>query len=87
LLDALIQLQKKIRKESLKDRMARIEQHRTRVKLGPAEVLLPNEDFPDYMRWGVQTEAYELDNLELVRGNIRYRHEQRERKRQAAASA
>ncbi len=85
LLDALIQLQKKIRKESLKDRMARIATHRPRVKLGPGEVLLPNEEFPDYVRWGVQRDAYELDDLEMVRGNIRFRHEQRERNRQAAA--
>lgn len=85
LLDALIQLQKKIRKESLKDRMKRIEKHKPRVKLGPGEVLLPSEDFPDYVRWGVQTEAHDLDNLELVRGNIRYRHEQRERRRKTSA--
>jgi NADH-quinone oxidoreductase subunit B len=86
LIDALIQLQKKIRKESLKDRKARIAEHKPRVKLGPGEVLLPSEDFPDYIRWGVQTEGYELDDLELVRGNIRYRHEQRERDRQARAA-
>ncbi len=85
LLDALIQLQKKIRMESLKDRKARIAKHRARVKLGPGEVLLPNEEFPDYVRWGVQKEAYELDDLALVRGNIRYRHEQR--KRQATISS
>ncbi len=88
LIDALVQLQKKIRKESLKDRRARAAEHRTRVKLGPGEVLLPNEEeFPEFVRWGVQTEAYELDDLELVRGNIRYRHEQRERDRQAAGAA
>ncbi len=86
LIDALIQLQKKIRMESLKDRKERIAKHRTRVKLGPGEVLLPNEDFPDYVRWGVQTEAYELDDLELVRGNIRFRDEQRERKKQSTGA-
>lgn len=80
LLDALIQLQKKIRTESLKDREIRMAGHKARVKLGPGEVLLPNEEFPDYIRWGVQKEAYELDDLEFVRGNIRFRHEQRERK-------
>jgi NADH-quinone oxidoreductase subunit B len=85
LLDALIQLQKKIRTESLKDRKARIAKHRPRVKLGPGEVLIPSEDFPDYLRWGVQKDAPELDNLELVRGNMRYRHEQLERERQASA--
>lgn len=83
LIDALIQLQKKIRTESLKDRMARIEKHKPRVQLGPGEVLIPSEEFPDYIRWGVQTEAHDLDQLPLVRGNIRYRHEQRARKRHA----
>lgn len=87
LIDALIQLQKKIRKESLKDRMARIAQHKPRVALGEGEVLLPSDEFKDYVRWGVQTDAYELDNIELVRGNIRYRHEQRERNRKAKQSA
>ncbi len=85
LIDGLIQLQKKIRMETLKGRMERIANHRARVKLGPGEVLLPNEEYPDYVRWGVQKEAYDLDNLELVRGNIRYRNEQRERDRQQAA--
>lgn len=87
LIDALIQLQKKIRTESLKDRTKRSAEHRTRVKQGPGEVLLPNEDYPDYVRWGVQTEAYDLDSLELVRGNIRYRHEQRERDKQRQAAS
>lgn len=86
LIDALIQLQKKIRTESLKDRQARIATHKPRVKLGPGEVLIPNEEFPEYVRWGVQTEAYEFDKIPLVRGNIRYRHEQRERNRKAAAT-
>lgn len=86
LLDALIQLQKKIRTESLKDREARIAGHKARVKLGPGEVLLPSEEFPDHIRWGVQKEAYELDDLAYVRGNIRFRHEQRERQRQSAAA-
>jgi NADH-quinone oxidoreductase subunit B len=88
LIDALIQLQKKIRKESLKDRKARIAEHRPRVQLGDGEVLLPSEEFPDYVRWGVQTEAYDLSNLELVRGNLRYRHERRdERKRKTTGVA
>lgn len=87
LIDAFIQLQKKMRTESLKDRKARIAAHRPRVKLGPGEVLLPNEDISESVRWGVQKEAYDLDEVEFVRGNLRYRHEQRERKRKAAAAA
>jgi NADH-quinone oxidoreductase B subunit len=84
LLDALIQLQKKIRSESLRDRKERIATHRPKVKLGPGEVLLPNpEEFPDYVRWGVQTESYDYATLPLVRGNIRDRHEQRERQNAA----
>lgn len=87
LIDAFIQLQKKIRTESLKDRKARIAKHRPYVKLGPGEVLLPNDEFPDHLSWGIQKEAYDLDKLPLVRGNLRYRHEQRERNRQAVAKA
>lgn len=77
LIDALMLLQKKIRKESLADRRKRIADHVPRVNLGPGEVLVPSPDFPDYVRWGVQTEGYDLDNVELVRGNLRYRHERR----------
>jgi NADH-quinone oxidoreductase subunit B len=84
LLDALIQLQKKMRKESLVDRKKRTESHKPRVKIGPGEVLLPSEDFTEYVRWGVQTEAHDLDNLDLVRGNIRFRDEKRQRQRDAA---
>lgn len=77
LIDALMLLQKKIRKESLADRKKRIANHVPRVNLGPGEVLVPSPEFPDYVRWGVQTEGYDLDNVELVRGNLRYRHERR----------
>lgn len=75
LIDAIMQLQKKIRKESLKDRMKRIEEHRARVQLGPGEVLIPREDHQDFVRWGVQTDAYDVENLELLRGNTLTRHE------------
>jgi len=85
LIDALIQLQKKIRTESLKDRMTSIAEHKPRVALGDGEILVPREDNSDYVRWGVQKEAYALDELPMLRGNIRYRHEQRERERQALA--
>lgn len=82
LLDALIQLQKKIRKESLKDRKARIVQHRARVQLGPGEVLLPRPEQTeeDFVRWGVQTHAYDVSNQELLRGNTLTRHERLARK-------
>jgi NADH-quinone oxidoreductase subunit B len=85
LLDALIQLQKKIRTESIKGRRERFKTHRAKVKLGPEDVLLPldGQDEEDFVRWGVQTEAYDVDamkargELTLVRGNIKYRHERR----------
>jgi NADH-quinone oxidoreductase B subunit len=75
LLDALIQLQKKIRKESLKDRTARMASHRPRVQLGPGEILIPREDHQDFMHWGVQTEAHDVSDQPLLRGNTLTRHE------------
>lgn len=85
LLDALIQLQKKMRTESIRDRRKRAKEHRARVRLGEDDVLLPMEGQTeeDFVRWGVQTEAYDVDamqergELPLVRGNIKYRHERR----------
>jgi NADH-quinone oxidoreductase subunit B len=89
LLDALIQLQKKIRKESIRGRGERALTHRPKVKIGDGEVLLPLDGQTDFMHWGVQTEAYDVDTmkqdgkLELVRGNCKYRHE---RPRQTTAA-
>lgn len=88
LLDALIQLQKKIRTESIVDRKKRAALHVPRVKIGPGEVLLPKPG-EEYVKWGVQKLGYPVDELQsegkiaLVRGNIKYRHERRaERDRQ-----
>lgn len=79
LLDALILLQKKIRDESLADRRERARDHRPRVALGEGEVLLPREGYESHIRWGVQTEAYNADDLRRdgtrVRGNLKFRHE------------
>jgi NADH-quinone oxidoreductase subunit B len=93
LLDALIQLQKKIRTESIVDRRKRAAEHQPRVEIGPGEVLLPKEGI-DNMHWGVQTLAYPVEELQeegkipLVRGNIKYRHERRdERERQQRKSS
>jgi len=90
LLDALIQLQKKIRTESIVDRKKRAAEHVPRVELGPGEVLLPKEG-QEHVRWGVQKLGYPVEALkeegkiELVRGNIKYRHERKsERDRQRA---
>lgn len=83
LLDALIQLQKKIRMESIVDRRRRAASHTVKVRLGPGEVLLPKEGEPT-LHWGVQQYAYPLEELKaegkisLVRGNIKYRHERLE---------
>lgn len=85
LLDALIQLQKKMRGESIRTRRVRAAVHRARVKLGPEDVLLPmdGQTEEDFIRWGVQTEAYDVlgmkerGELPLLRGNIKFRHERR----------
>ena len=88
LLDALILLQKKIRTESIVDRKRRAALHVPRVEVGPGEVLLPKSGQPN-IQWGVQKLAYPVEELQaegkiqLVRGNIKYRHERRaERDRQ-----
>jgi NADH-quinone oxidoreductase subunit B len=85
LIDALIQLQKKMRKESIRTRRQRAASHRARVQLGPDDILLPLEgqQESDFVRWGVQTEAYDVlgmkerGELPLLRGNIKFRHERR----------
>ncbi len=86
LLDALIQLQKKIRTESIVDRKKRAATHVAKVEVGDGEVLLPKEGQP-HLHWGVQTTGYDVeslkadDKLELVRGNCKYRHERTRTKR------
>lgn len=68
LLDAIIQLQKKMRKETILDRKKYLEAHKPRVKLpeGDSELLLPLEELEVY-HWGVQTEGYDINNLEITR--------------------
>ncbi len=92
LLDALIQLQKKIRKESIVDRKARAATHVPRVEVGPGEVLLPRKGRPT-LHWGVQKYGYPVEEMQqqgqlaLVRGNIKFRHERKsERDRQIAGN-
>lgn len=81
LLDALQLLQKKIRTETIAERRERAKTHVPRVAVGPGEVLLPREGDTekDFVHWGVQTTAYDIDKLKLegklVRGNNKYRHE------------
>jgi NADH-quinone oxidoreductase B subunit len=85
LLDALIQLQKKIRKETIAERRARAATHKPKVQIGPGEILIPIEGQTDedFVSWGVQTEAYDVHDMKnkgeigLVRGNIKYRNERR----------
>lgn len=63
-------------------RKERAMMHRPRVKLGPGEVLLPLEG-QETLHWGVQAAAYPIEELQeqgqlqLVRGNCKYRHERR----------
>ncbi|MDD3419205.1 MAG: NADH-quinone oxidoreductase subunit B [Candidatus Gastranaerophilales bacterium] len=54
LLDAVIQLQKKMRTETLLDRKKYIEAHKPRVKMpeGDSELLLPCDEI-EIVRWGV----------------------------------
>jgi NADH-quinone oxidoreductase subunit B len=83
LLDGLILLQKKIRMESIADRHKRALTNRAKVALGPGEILIPAEDGPEFIHWGVQEEGYnvlemqEKGELELVRGNCKFRNERR----------
>ena len=60
LLDAIIQLQKKMRTETLADRQKYIESHKPRVILpaDDSEILLPLEGF-EIIHWGVQAEGYD----------------------------
>ena len=66
LLDAIIQLQKKMRTETILDRKKYIEAHKPRVKLpeDDSELLLSLEGLEVY-HWGIQTEAYK--NTELIK--------------------
>ncbi len=81
LLDALIQLQKKIRMESIAGRRDLAKTHEPYVVFGEGEVLLPRDGMEEKVRWGVQKEGYNLDTLKsqgrLVRGNNKFRHERR----------
>lgn len=62
LLDALIQLQKKIRTETLADRKKYLELHKPRVVLPQDEfdeLMLPSQEL-EIIRWGIQTESYDI---------------------------
>jgi len=70
LLDALIQLQKKIRTEFIVDRKKYLESHRAKVKLSDdSELALPMDDMEIY-HWGIQDEGYNLDKDVLTRENV-----------------
>jgi hypothetical protein len=85
LLDALIQLQKKMRQETLAERRKRTAQHIARVRLDADDCLVPLEGATeeDFLHWGIQKDGYNVEamlergELGLVRGNIKYRHERR----------
>lgn len=85
LLDALMLLQKKIRTETLANRRERIRQHKAKVRLDADDCLVPLEgsEESDFIRWGVQTQGYDVNAMQangelgLVRGNIKFRHERR----------
>jgi NADH-quinone oxidoreductase B subunit len=69
LLDAIIQLQKKVRTETVLERKKYLESHKVRVQLpdDDSELLLPLEGLEIY-HWGVQTDGYDISKLELARG-------------------
>ncbi|MDD3013893.1 MAG: NADH-quinone oxidoreductase subunit B [Candidatus Gastranaerophilales bacterium] len=70
LLDALIQLQKKIRTETILDRKKYLEAHRAKVKLSDdSELALPMDEMEIY-HWGVQAEGYDQDKDVLTRENV-----------------
>jgi NADH-quinone oxidoreductase B subunit len=68
LLDSIVQLQKKMKTESLWDRKQYLDAHKPRVKLPPegSEICHPIPGL-EVIHWGVQTEAYDLSNLPLNR--------------------
>lgn len=61
LLDAIIQLQKKMRTETLADRKKYIESHKPRVKFpdSDSEILLAAEGI-DVVSWGIQKDGYDM---------------------------
>lgn len=67
LLDALIQLQKKMRKETILDRKKYLDSHKPRVKFpeDDSELMLPSEDF-EIIYWGVQNKGYDIEKTELA---------------------
>ncbi|OGI31073.1 MAG: NADH-quinone oxidoreductase [Candidatus Melainabacteria bacterium RIFOXYA12_FULL_32_12] len=71
LLDAIIQLQKKMRTETILERKKYIESHKIKVKLpeDDSEILLPHDELEVY-HWGVQKDGYNLNELELTRSGI-----------------
>ncbi|MEB3206577.1 MAG: NADH-quinone oxidoreductase subunit B family protein [Vampirovibrionales bacterium] len=89
LIDAVIQLQKLIRTESLKDRRQWAKNHVPKVRFGSGDILLPLEEQTeeDFVRWGVQTHGYSEDEIRArgkrFRGNISYRHERSEARAEA----
>ncbi|MEW5819291.1 MAG: NADH-quinone oxidoreductase subunit B family protein [Cyanobacteriota bacterium] len=68
LLDGIIQLQKKMRKETLLDRKKYLEAHKPKVMLPPedSDILHPIPEMEIY-HWGVQQEGYDLTKLPLLR--------------------
>lgn len=72
LIDAVIQLQKKMRTETILDRQKYLDSHKPKVKIPEcdnSEIVLPSEDF-EVIHWGVQKEGYDLSELELTRENV-----------------
>ena len=69
MLDAIIQLQKKMKEESLLERKKYIENHKPRVRIHEdgSELLYPLDELEVY-HWGIQTEGHDFSKLELVRG-------------------
>ncbi len=68
LLDSIIQLQKKIKKETLLERKQYLEAHKPRVKL-PAEdseIVYPVSGL-EIIHWGVQKDGYDLSKIPLKR--------------------
>ena len=68
LLDAIIQLQKKMRTETILERQQYLDSHKPRVKLpeDDSELLLSLEGV-EVMHWGIQTDGYPSEGLKPVR--------------------
>lgn len=71
LLDAIMQLQKKMKTESLLDRKKYLEAHKPKLQLPPegSEILHPIPGM-EVIHWGIQTDGYDLSEIPITREKL-----------------